>query len=174
MRASSIVVLLVLAACGKKDDQAMVDSAAAASDSSATPAPTFTLADFGHLRYLEGTWRGTMANGNPFYESYHFLNDSTIQKGNHTDSTFQTKSDSSLIMIRNGKVADVGAGSAYTAVKLDASVVDFRASDQYHFTWTREGNDTWTARLFSKKPDGSEQVTVYPMKRMAPAPPTAK
>ena len=93
------------------------------------------------------------------------MNDSTIAKGNHSDSTFKTKSDSSMIIFRNGAIMD-SSKSVYTAESLDSTVVDFRASPTYHFTWTREGNDAWTAKLVSKQPDGTEKVTVYPMKRI--------
>jgi hypothetical protein len=155
-----------ISACAKKDaNQPPQDTNNAAAPAQPVPAK-FALADFGKLRYLEGTWVGTMANGHSFYESYHFANDSTILKGSHTDSTFKTKSDSSVIIFRNGIVMDSSAASVYTAEKLDTSLVDFRAGPTYHFTWSRESNDAWTARLFSKQADGSEKVTTYPMKRM--------
>ena len=162
---TSALVMTALVACSKKDAETPPPDFSNPA-TPAQPAPAqFALADFAKLRYLEGAWRGTMENGNAFYESYHFVNDSTIAKGNHTDSTFKTKSDSSMIMFRNGAIMD-SSKSVYTAVSLDSNVVDFRASPTYHFTWTRQGNDAWTAKLFSKQPDGTDKVTTYPMKRM--------
>jgi hypothetical protein len=155
---------MVVIGCSREPDRPPPGTNNAATAQIATA--KFALADFAKLRYLEGTWVGTMANGNSFYESYHFANDSTLLKGSHTDSTFKTKSDSSVIIFRNGVVMDSSAASMYTAEKLDTSVVDFRAGPTYHFTWSRESNDAWTARLFSKQADGSEKVTTYPMKRM--------
>jgi hypothetical protein len=156
-----------LMACSKKDAETPPPDFSNPG-APAQPAPAqFALSDFAKLRYLDGTWVGTMANGNKFYESYRFVNDSTIVKGGHTDSTFKTKSDSSLIVFRNGAVLDSGS-SVYTAEKIDSAVVDFRASPTYHFTWTRESNDAWTARLFSKQADGTERVTTYPMRRIRP------
>jgi hypothetical protein len=155
---------LSLAACSKKDAETPpTDYSNPGAPAQPMPAK-YALADFGQLRYLEGMWRGTMENGKPFYESYHFLNDSTIAKGSHTDSTFKTKSDSSFIVFRGGVVMD-SSSQVYTAEKLDSTIVDFRASPSYHFTWTKESNDAWTARLFSKQ-DGAEKVTVYPMQRV--------
>jgi hypothetical protein len=152
------------AACAKKDADTPPPNFSNPA-APAQPAPAkYALADFAKLRYLEGTWRGTMPNGKSFYESYHFINDSTIKKGGHTDSTFAVKSDSSLIMFRNGAVLDSGTVVS-TVDKLDSTVADFRTSPTYHFTWTRESNDAWTARLFSKQ-SGAEQVTTYPMKRL--------
>ena len=159
------VLVLGVLGCSKKDAETPPPDFSNPA-TPAQPAPAkFALADFGKLRYLEGTWRGTMENGNAFYESYHFVNDSTITKGGHSDSTFKTKSDSSTIVFRNGAILD-SSSSVYTAVSLDSTVVDFRASPTYHFTWTREGNDAWTAKLFSKQPDGTDRVTTYPMKRI--------
>src|SRR6185295_15642534 len=94
--------------CSKKDaDQPPADYSNPAVPAQPAPAK-FALADFGKLRYLEGAWRGSMENGNAFYESYHFVNDSTIAKAAHSDSTFKTKSDSSTIVFRNGAVVDSG------------------------------------------------------------------
>jgi hypothetical protein len=160
-------VMLSLLACSKKDAETPpADFSTPGAPAQPMPAK-FSLADFGQLRYLEGTWRGTMENGKPFYESYHFVNDSTVFQANHTDSTFQTKSDSSLIIFRGGAVTDSSfSGKTYTAEKLDSSIVDFRASPTYHFAFTRESNDAWTARLFSKQDAGPERVTTYPMRRI--------
>ena len=167
MRIALGLTLALTFACSKKDaDTPPADFSNPGAPAQPAPAK-FALADFGKLRYLEGKWKGTMANGNPFYESYHFANDSTILKGSHTDSTFQTKSDSSMIAFRNGVVMD-SSSSVYTAEKLDSAMVDFRAGPSYHFTWTKQGNDAWTATLFSKQADGSDRVTVYQMRRVRP------
>jgi hypothetical protein len=151
-------------ACGKKDADTPPPNFSNPA-APAQPAPAkFALTDFGQLRYLEGVWRGTMPNGNVFYESYHFVDDSTILQGGHTDSTLRTKSDSARIVFRNGAVIDSG-GTVYSAEKLDSAMVDFRASPSYHFVWTRQGTDAWTATIYSKQ-GGSERVTTYPMKRI--------
>ena len=73
---------------------------------------------------------------------------------------------SSLIVFRNGAVIDSGANSASVAEKLDSTMIDFRSGPTYHFTWTKDGPDAWTARLFAKQADGTERVTTYPMKRI--------
>lgn len=160
-----VVVALAVIACSRKDAETPPPDFSNPAVP-AQPAPAqFALADFANLRYLEGTWRGTMENGKPFYESYHFVDDSTIIMGNHADSTFRTKSDSTRIVFRHGAIMD-SSRSVYAVVSIDSNVVDFRASPTYHFTWTREGNDAWTARLYAKQPDGTDRVTTYPMKRV--------
>lgn len=161
------VLLAVGAACGKKDaNQPPADYSNPAVPAQPAPAK-FALADFSTLRYLEGAWKGSQANGNAFYESYHFLNDSTIFMASHTDSTLKTKSDSSRIVFRNGAVIDSAySGSVYTVEKLDASIVDFRAGPNYHFTWSPAGADAWKATLYNKQPDGTERVTTYSLQRI--------
>lgn len=154
------------AAVGCKKDQPAADFKT--SGASASPMPVkFSLADFQHLRYLEGTWRGTMPDGKLFYESYHFVNDSTILQGGHPDSTFATKTDSSTFEFRAAEIVH-GSSTKYHAAALDSTTVDFRADvdPKTHFVWTKEGPDAWTARLFRAGPDGAELVTVYPIKRV--------
>jgi hypothetical protein len=161
---ASAGVLVFSLGCSKKDaNQPPPNFSNPAAPAQPAPAK-FALADMRSLRYLEGVWKGTMPNGKAFYESYHFLNDSTIAQAGHTDSTFKTKSDSSMIMFRNGAVVDSG-GTVSTAEKLDSNAVDFRASPSYHFVWSRQGNDAWTATIYSKQA-GAERVTTYPMKRI--------
>jgi hypothetical protein len=158
------IVLLTLACSKKNPEQPPKDYSNPAAPAQPAPAK-FALADFAALRYLEGSWKGTMANGSVFYEAYHFLNDSTLLGAGVMDSTFQAKKDSSVIAFRDGAVTYAGS-SVYTAEKLDSTTIDFRASPTYHFTWTRESNDAWKATLYSKQPDGTERVTAYEMRRI--------
>ena len=157
----------VLLACAKKDaEDPPKDFSNPAVPGQPVPAK-FAIADFQTLRYLEGTWKGMQPNGSPFYESYHFVNDSTLLQASHTDSTFKTKSDSSLIIFRNGAVLDSSfTGRTSVAEKLDSSVVDFRAGPNYHFTWTRQNADAWKAILYNRQPDGTDRVTTYLLTRI--------
>lgn len=164
-----VVALGALVACGRDSGRSADSGTAAAPGTPAAPAPvTFTLADFGKLRWLEGAWRGTMPNGALFHETYHFVNDSTIAMGGHTDSTLKTKADSARWVFRSGAVIDSGGSVVYHASRIDSAGIDFRADPDpsHHFTFTREGSDAWTARIFSRGPDGAERVTVYPMRRI--------
>jgi hypothetical protein len=156
-----------LIACGKKDaEDPPKDFSNPAAPGQPVPAK-FALADFQTLRYLEGTWKGMQPNGSPFYESYHFINDSTLLQGTHTDSTFKTKSDSSLILFRNGVVMDSSfTGRMSVAEKLDSSIVDFRAGPNYHFAWTRQSADAWKAILYNRQPDGTDRITTYLLTRV--------
>lgn len=88
MRYTLATIGLLALACGRSD--------AVRSDSAAAPAlppvdaVAVTLADFQKIRWLNGPWRGFMSNGEKFYEWYRFLDDSTIHKTEHPDSTVGT------------------------------------------------------------------------------------
>lgn len=162
-------VLAALCACAKDNEQPPRSGTPSDTAAPAAPAPVkFALADFGKLRWLEGAWRGTMPNGTPFHETYHFIDDSTIAMGGHTDSTLKTKSDSARWVFRAGEVIDSGGSVVYHASRIDSTGIDFHADPDpsHHFTFTRDDSDAWTARIFSKGPDGAERVTVYPMRRI--------
>lgn len=159
------VALMVLAACSKKDaEQPPADFSNPAVPAQPAPAK-YALADFQHLRFLEGAWRGTLPDGGFFYESYHFLDDSTIFMAGYADSTLKTKKDSARIVYRNGAVLDSG-GAVAVAEKLDSNTVDFRAAPTSHFAWTRQGPDAWVANIYNRQPDGTERTTTYQLKRI--------
>jgi hypothetical protein len=115
-----------------------------------------TLDQFQMLRWLQGTWRGSAAGGGPFYESYIFLNDSTIRSFSYADSTFAQASDSNLIALAGGQVVKTGGGAVWIATRLDSTGVRFdpESGASNSFTWASASHDTWTARL--EWPDSAE------------------
>jgi hypothetical protein len=154
-----MLVVIAVAAC-KPRDVAIVDSA---STGDMAAAGTFTIADFGQLRWIAGRWRGFMPNGDKFYEEYRFLNDSTIVKYGFPDSTFAKASDSSHVQLRGGTVADESIRSRYVASRLDSAGVDFipARGAQNSFTWAKESPTTWNATLRWTDRDGKPQTVMY-------------
>ena len=158
---------LAALACGKGE--------AGRADSGATAAPavppadavTMTLADFQKIRWINGPWRGFMANGEKFYEWYKFENDSTILKTEHPDSTFGTPSGESRIMLRNGIVVDSSARSSYVATRWDSTGADFapRRGATNSFTWTREDTTKWSATIRWTDKNGQPQSALYALHR---------
>jgi hypothetical protein len=114
-----------------------------------------TIADLQALRYLEGDWRGSGYEGGPFYESYRFVNDSTIEMTAWTDSTMSAPTERSEYVLRGGVIR---TGSGGRLVSVD--------EDGHHF---RRGSSRWTFRQVS--PDRwTAQVgpsTTYTMERIA-------
>ena len=172
LRVERTVVLLFALSAGACAGESTPDASRPADSPAATaqgtgPQPSpgrYTIADFGALRWLEGSWRGTLPEGGYFYERYHFIDDSTIVMHAFPDSTFSAPNDSSRITLRGQTVASEG-GSRYVATSLDSRNVTFaptRAGSN-HFTWTRDSEDAWTATLRSA--GQSPRTTVYKLER---------
>lgn len=152
------LMLLFVTACTRSADRAEPLPASPASVS---------LAQFQELRYLQGSWHGAEAGGSPFFETYVYLNDSTIRSYSYPDSTMALASDSGLIRWSEGEVRSGSPVPDWVATRWDSSSVRFeslkRAGNAY--TWTRESPDAWTALLEWTKPDGKHAEMVYAMSR---------
>ena len=118
-----------------------------------------TLADFAGLRFIEGTWKGSGYAPGPFYETYKFVNDSTIQMFSWTDSTFTKKSDSTTYMFRNGEIRSRNGEAA--VVRIDSAGYHFRrvAGQSPGWVFRRISADRWTATLNNGR-------TVYTLDRL--------
>lgn len=163
-----VAVALTGAACRPDDvpETPAFDSVqASALGISATPG-TYTLDEFRRLHWLDGRWRGFMADGSSFYEQYRVVNDSTIEMTSHADSTYGPSNDGSRIALRGGKVTSEGGASQYVATRLDSTGVDFiPIKGRNAFTWVRESDTRWTATLRFTDADGRPQTVVYAMHR---------
>jgi len=129
--------------------------------------PKTTLADFQALRWLEGRWRGTHA-GEPFYQSYHFRNDSTIDTRTFGDSSFHDASDSGTIVLENGAIKNRGGGAEWEATSLDSRTVHFEPAKQApnSFTWHRISRTQWSATIRWHDASGQEQHRLYMLDRV--------
>lgn len=163
MRHVQAAIGLVALACGGSDG-ARSDSAAAIPPANAA---TVTLAGFRTMSWINGPWRGFMSDGNKFYEWYRFLDDSTIHKTTHRDSTFGPPSEESHIMLRNGVVIDSSTRMSWIATRWDSSGADFapRRGVTNAYTWTREDTTKWSATIRWTDEDGRPQTTVYALHR---------
>lgn len=91
-------------------------------------APTsvhMSAAQFRSLRWLEGSWRGTGAGPNAFYERYQFVNDTTIASHSYPDSTLSRSGDSSLILLSGGEIRNRGDLSEWVATALGGDSIHF-------------------------------------------------
>ena len=165
------VMALFLGACSGGADHGASDTAhspAAAPGAAAGPQPgRYALADFSQLRWLEGSWRGTLPDGGHFYERYRFVDDSTIVMQGFPDSTFGSANDSARITLRGQTVANEGSARS-VATSLDSRNVSFapERAGANHFTWSRDSDSTWTATLRSG--GATPRTTIYKLERVAP------
>jgi hypothetical protein len=131
------IMYLLVSACSGDGREGSPESAAdqpGPADSTAGNA-AHTVADLQALRYLEGEWRGSGYEGGPFYESYRFVNDSTIEMTSWSDSTMTTPQERSEYALRNGVIRADNGGRL---VRVD--------QDGHHF---RRGSSAWTFRQVS-------------------------
>ena len=63
-----------------------------------------SVAQFTTLRWLEGKWIGLQGSGAPFFERYHWENDSTIMRYTYADQGFVSAVETGWVIFRNGKV----------------------------------------------------------------------
>ncbi len=120
------------------------------------------------LRWLEGRWRGSEAGGQPFFEGYRFISDSSIRSLTFADSTFTTVNDSSTIALIGTSLISGSTAMAWVVTAIDSQHITFEplrvATNS--FSWTRTGPDTWIATLKWKSETGEAQQRIYEMKRV--------
>lgn len=150
-------VSLLVAACtadsrDEAPESAAQQSAAAPGDAGSA---AHTIADLQALRYLEGDWRGSGYEGGPFYESYRFVNDSTIEMTAWTDSTMSTARERSEYALRDGVIR---SGSGGRLVSVDENGHHFRSGSSA-WTFRQISPDRWTAQVGPS--------TTYTMDRIA-------
>jgi hypothetical protein len=125
------------------------------------PAPVkVTLADFRKLKFLEGKWRGTGYRV-PFFESYRFVNDSTIEGKTSEDSRFTTTKPGSNIVLRGGSIysQDIGQPPRWAVTRIDTAGYYFSALGRPgFFIWKSVNPNEWSAVL--------QGGTVYRMYRL--------
>jgi hypothetical protein len=123
------------------------------------------------LRWIAGGWRGAGADGAAFYERYLFVDDSTFEVESFADSTLARVTETARYELRGGRLANVGTGPRWAAVRLDDSVASFvpleRARNR--FEWRRVSADAWTAVIAWPTPQGPRE-RVYRLTRMSPRP----
>lgn len=137
------VILLNAVGCGRSPSSSVNEAQRAAS-----PAPSpkkITPGDLAKLRWIEGTWRGTGETQGPFFERYHFENDSTLVMENLADETLSKVTETTRYELKDGQF---GNGSS-VATDLDDKSVTFspllKGRDSYRFQ--TESKDLWKAIL---------------------------
>lgn len=135
-------------------------------------APTFTVAGFAQLRWIEGAWQGVGGEGTdqePFFEGYRMVDDSTMRTYTYDDAENPVPSDSGTITLRGGIVETGGEGARYVATNLVDGRIHFEPAfgARNAFTWERTSPDAWTATLSWPASAGQPAGTrVYLMTRL--------
>ena len=170
-RVSLFLMIAGFVACGGDggDGGATADTVAAQNASSPPATPMqLTAGQFGQLRWIEGTWRGSGVEQPTFYERYAFVDDSTIRAESSSDSTFPNADEASHIVLREGKAVTGDGTYEWSVTSIDARSVHFEPTlvATNAFTWTSDADSAWTARLTWNAPDGTPNERIYQMRRM--------
>lgn len=107
--------------------------------------------------------------GAPFFESYRFLDDSTIQGFTYQDSTLRLAVNTSMIQLRGDTVVNGWPTPTRIATSLDSSSVHFAAGPRggNDFTWRWVAIGMWQARL-TWDSSGVARERVYEMRAVLP------
>lgn len=128
----------------------------------------FTAADLKKLRWIEGTWRGMADVDKPFFERYHFENDTTLVVESFSDETLSKVTEVTRYELRDGKFANWDAAARWAATRIDDSSATFEpvAGARNSFRWMKQSGNVWNAMLTWPATDTSPaKQKVYQMER---------
>jgi hypothetical protein len=162
----AIMLGFSIIACAKRSDDDAPPAQSTADTAVPAPAQVSTSA-FNALRWLEGRWVGSGEAQRPFYESYAFLDDSTLMTRSYADSTFRQVSDSSVIQLRAGKLESVNKTTRYVAVAIAPDSVVFAPGSgaRNSFKWQRRSPTEWTAVIIPL-PSSQRPPVTYQMRKV--------
>ena len=131
------------------------------------PKTPFSTADFGRLRWLEGSWVGTASGEQTLYERFHISTDSTIDVTYYRDSAFTQTAGTGRVYLAAGRVYHSFGPGRWGATQVDSAGAYFVPQVNAHntFTWSVVSPDEWTATMRTGL-SGHERITVYRMRRV--------
>ncbi|MFZ0747780.1 MAG: hypothetical protein WAM70_00365 [Pyrinomonadaceae bacterium] len=146
----------------------------------ATPTPTpvpatpakLTAEDLKKLRWIEGTWRGTVVNQPAFFERYRWENDTTLAVDGFENEKLEKVTDTTRFELKDGEFGGGSDGARYVATALDDNSIRFGPVMKVRnfFVWKRESKDVWTAIIQPlPRPDRPVKETFYKMERLPDA-----
>ncbi|MBD0373849.1 MAG: hypothetical protein ICV60_23760 [Pyrinomonadaceae bacterium] len=142
-------------------------------EASQQPVPKrITTSELKNLRWIEGTWRGTGDGQQPFFERYHFENDSTLVVESFSDETLSKVTETARYELKDGQFGNSGDGPRWVATKFDNDSITFEpvARARNQFRWERQSNDVWKAVLtWPASQNNPAKQKVYQMERVPQA-----
>jgi len=131
------------------------------------PVSHFESSDFQKIRWLEGRWMGTTPGQAPFYEAYHFANDSTLVVTYFADASFSRATGGARVYLSVAHVYQTAGPARWAATHVDKDGIHFipLVNAATSIEWTFISPDAWTSTERNDA-SGREQVTVYQMRRV--------
>ncbi|HEX8176542.1 MAG TPA: hypothetical protein VF543_15735 [Pyrinomonadaceae bacterium] len=129
----------------------------------------FSASDLKKLRWIEGTWRGMGDVDKPFFERYHFENDTTLVVESFSDETLSNVTEVTRFELRDGKFGNWGTGARWAATRIDENSITFEpvAGARNAFRWMKQSKDIWNAMLNWPATENSPaKQKIYQMERL--------
>lgn len=146
------------------------ESASTVQEGQSQPTPKrISTSDLKRLRWIEGAWRGTGDVEKPFFERYHFENNSTLVVESFTDETLSKVDEVTRFELRDGQFGNWGEGARWVATELDDNSITFSpvARARNTFRWERQSENIWKAVLvWSANGNTPAKQKVYQMERL--------
>ena len=169
--AAATAVLFFVGGCGYNSARYDTQNAASSTPAPPTPARHISTGDLAKLRWIEGTWRGTGDVEAPFYERYHFENESTLVVEGLTDEKVDKVSEVTRFELKDGRFGNGGDDARWSATDISSDSIAFEpvAKARNSFRWQRESENLWQAILnWPASETKPARQRVYRMERWPP------
>lgn len=155
-----IITTLAIAGCsGAKEEKAIP-----VVTEPATAAIAYNKEDLKKIKWIEGSWKG-LYKGEPFYEIYRFVNDSTLESlGYEWNGKDSSKTSRSYLIFRDGAYY-LGDKQNYKVVYITDSAINMmpHVEANNEVLWKYRDSTGWDAILKGKK-----ETNIYNMQRFDP------
>lgn len=127
----------------------------------------FGVAEFNHLRFLEGRWEGTGPDGSSFYEEYAFAGETAMRSTRFKDASFATADDGSEVRLEDGQVVSTWNAFSWRANELVPGRACFSpVQAPSSFCWERMSDELVHVTQRWSDEQGNPQEYVVPLRRL--------
>ncbi|HUR31213.1 MAG TPA: hypothetical protein VMZ69_07255, partial [Saprospiraceae bacterium] len=123
----------------------------------------YTREDLVLMKWIEGNWVGDY-HGEPFYETYKLVNDSTLSIRTYSKVGTDAPTSTEEFIFWQDDGYYMGEGLKYKVVKLDAGEIKmFPVNASNEVYWKRVDDSTWAAELA-----GKTDTAYYILRKVSP------
>ena len=127
----------------------------------------FNTADFAHLKFLEGRWKGTGPDGKPFYEQYAFPRETEMRSTRFSDATFGESTDGSVVAFDGGRIISTWGQFTWAASELAPGKACFAPINApSSFCWERLSETSAQVTQRWTDEHGETRQSVVPLRRL--------
>jgi hypothetical protein len=128
---------------------------------------TFTVEDFGHLRFLEGRWTGQAPDGSAFHEEYDFPDATTMRSRRFADASFSSATDGSTVSLEGGRIVSRWGDFVWEATSAGPQEISFApVNAPGHFSWRLTDADSVAVTQRWRDESGVERTYIVPLEKI--------